>query len=834
LFCARLVADDARVPEQPSGTVTLVFTDIEGSTRLLHELGQNAYREALAEHRRIVRDAFVGGYEVDYEGDAFFYAFRSAGEALAAVSEAMRGLERGPIQIRVGVHTGEPGVDPPKYVGLDVHLAARVMSVGHGGQVLLTRTTRDLLDAEVLDLGEHRLKDIQGPVWLYQLGETPFPPLRTVSNTNLPRPASSFVGRQREVEEVASLLRDGARLVTLAGPGGSGKTRLAIEAASDMVGAYRAGVFWVGLAPLREPSLVLETIRQALGATEPLTAHVGEREMMLLLDNFEQVVAAAQDVSFVLRECPNLRLLITSRELLRIDGEVPVSVLPLVQAEAVQLFCERSRLPADSRISELCGRVDNLPLAVELAAARARVLTVEQIAERLGDRLDLFKAGRDVDPRQQTLRATIDWSYDLLDEPDALLFRRLAVFAGGCTLEAAESVCDAHLDDLQSLVDKNLVRCASGRFWMLETIREYGEERLLGSGEADALHRRHARHMLSLAEAVAPYRTPAASRAPLDRLEQEVDNFRAALAWTLVADPGSALLLAGALGRFWYARGYLDEARRWLAEVLAGEQPPSEALWRALNAAGNFAQFQADHEAAKALFERALKTAGALEDETKIALTLGSLGNVASDLGDLAAAERYLEEVVALSRAASDKSNPQLESPLEAEMVALCNLGLLRWEQGDLDAAAALTNEGLALGRSLDHKPLVAQALGYLGLIRHEQGAGGDDLVIEQIAIARQLGDHSEILWAVGCAAVLLSEHRPADAAQLIGAFEAGYRQFGYSLSPTDRHRVERAHAISSTALGEERLAELLTQGGELTPEAAGARALELLQEQGW
>ena len=271
------------MPEQPSGTVTLVFSDIEGSTKLLEALGTSAYRQALAEHRQIVREAFARyqGYEVDYEGDAFFYAFDSAQQAVSAVSEAMQGLEVGPISIRVGIHTGEPELDPPKYVGMDVHTAARIMSCGHGGQVVVSKTTAALVDTPLQELGEHRLKDIQEAVPLYQLGEGSFPPLKTISNTNLPTPASSFVGRDDELLEVLSRFEDGARLVTLTGPGGTGKTRLAIEAAATLVPEYKAGVFWVGLATLRDPALVTETIAQTLGAKDGLAEHIGEREMLL-------------------------------------------------------------------------------------------------------------------------------------------------------------------------------------------------------------------------------------------------------------------------------------------------------------------------------------------------------------------------------------------------------------------------------------------------------------------------------------------------------------------------------------------------------------------------
>ena len=291
-----------------TGTVTFLFTDMEGSTKLLHELGANAYAEALAEHRRVIRDACAaeGGVEVDTQGDAFFYAFPTAPRALAAAAAFTDDLSNGPIRVRVGLHTGTPLLTDDGYIGDDVHFGARVASAGHGGQVVLSQATAELVEIELLDLGEHRLKDIEEAVPVFQLGDGSFPPLKTISNTNLPRPASSFVGRDGELLEVLSRFEDGARLVTLTGPGGTGKTRLAIEAASELVPAFKAGVFWVGLATLRDPALVMETIAQTLGAKDGLAEHIGERELLLLLDNLEQVIEAAPELSALLAACPNL------------------------------------------------------------------------------------------------------------------------------------------------------------------------------------------------------------------------------------------------------------------------------------------------------------------------------------------------------------------------------------------------------------------------------------------------------------------------------------------------------------------------------------------------
>src|ERR671930_376078 len=484
----------------PGGTVTLLFTDIEGSTRLIEELGEQGYVQALARHRQELRTAFAAGVEVDTQGDAFLYAFADPAEALRAAARGQAALDDGPVTVRMGLHTGEPVLTSEGYAGRELHRAARIAASGHGGQVVVSSATRALVDGELTELGEHRLKDFDEPVALFQLGEGRFPPLKTISNTNLPRPASSFVGRQRERNELVELIGNGTRLVTLSGPGGSGKTRLAIEAAAELVPCFKAGVFWVGLAALREPSLVSEQIAQTLGAKDGLAEHIRERELLLLLDNFEQVVEAAPGLGQLLESCPGLKLLVTSRELLRIRGEVDYPVPPLAEREAVELFCARARLEPDETVAELCRRLDDLPLALELAAARTGGLSPAQILERLSQRLDLLEGGRDADPRQQTLRATIEWSHDLLDDRERKLFARLAVFRGGCTLEAAEDTADAELNTPQSLVEKSLLRRTDDRFWMLETIREYALEQLAERGEEPELRRRHAEHFVALAQ----------------------------------------------------------------------------------------------------------------------------------------------------------------------------------------------------------------------------------------------------------------------------------------------------------------------------------------------
>jgi len=614
---------------QPSGRVTLVFTDIEGSTRLLERLGADAYREALAGHRGIVRGACARhqGYEVDYEGDAFFYAFASAGQAVAAVSDAMAGLAEGPIRVRVGIHTGEPILDPPKYVGLDVHRAARIMSCAHGGQIVLSPQTVALLDPDsvpLTGLGTHRLKDFAEPVSLFQLGENRFPPLRTLANTNLPTPASSFVGRHAELREVDRLLR-ATRLLTVTGPGGAGKTRFAVELAHEArehrFADYPDGIYGCFLSTLRDSELVLPTVAHTLsprdhGGQSPLDAlvsHLAGKQMLILLDNLEHLLACARQLSELVVRCSGLTLLCTSRELLRIGGETSYELPPLPPEESVSLFCERARAEPTPAIEELCRRLDGLPLALELAAARMRFLSPEQLLNRLAQRLDLLEGGRDVDPRQQTLRATVQWSYDLLTTNEQELLARLAVFVGGCTLEAAEAVCGTELDTLASLFDKSLVRRtdeeAGPRYWMHELIREFAAEQLDLRGETDAFRLRHAEHCLAFAERAEPELRRREQVTWLDPIEQQHANFPAAIEYLVACgDVEAALRVGGALARYWERRGRVAEGRALLERALSESAPVRpEVRAKALYGAGFLAYFQDDREGELASYGEALE-----------------------------------------------------------------------------------------------------------------------------------------------------------------------------------------------------------------------------------
>jgi predicted ATPase len=680
------------MPELPTGTVTFLFTDIEGSTKLLHELG-DAYADALAEHRRVLRDAFErhGGVEVDTQGDAFFVAFARAGDALAAAAEGQGALSGGPIRVRMGLHTGEPIATDEGYVGIDVHRAARIAAAGHGGQVLVSRTTCDLAGTDELrDLGEHRLKDLSAPERIFQLGGGDFPPLKTLYQTNLPIPATPFLGRERELGEVDALLsHDDVRLLTLTGAGGSGKTRLALQAVAAGAEEYPQGVWWVPLAPVRDAAGVAETAARALGGATSLAEAIGDRRLLLLLDNFEHVIAAAPELTSLLSTCPNLDVVVTSRERLQLGGEHVYPVPVLARSDARVLFVTRARalrpdFQSNGPVDELCARLDDLPLALELAAARTTLLSPEQLLSRLGARLDLLKGGRDADVRQQTLRATIEWSYDLLDAAEQRLFARLSVFRGGCTLEAAEAICGAELDELQSLVDKSLLRIRDkDRFWMLETINEFAAERLRESGEEDELRRKHAEFFLALAES-ANLSAEATDLGPRPELVlPEQDNLRAALDWA--AEAGEIELgldLSIALEQFWVAVAPYEGARRVQAFLDRAADLPDVVRARAIRVVGGMIFMTGDFDRGDQLMRQSLELFRSLGDEAVVAELLIRLAiHLHYTSGDVAGALALIDESRAINRRLGSRST---------EAMTLGLLGEIAWTDGRSDDALEL------------------------------------------------------------------------------------------------------------------------------------------------
>jgi predicted ATPase/class 3 adenylate cyclase len=809
LVCQMPAGDHAAVAVQPSGTVTFVFTDVEGSTTLLDGLGAEAYREALAEHRSVLREVFAAhsGYEVDEAGDGLFYAFGSASEAVGAVRQATASLAEGPVRVRIGVHTGEALLDPPKYVGADVHKAARIMSAAHGGQVVLSAATHELVVGDMLELGRHRLKDFAEPVLLYQLGLERFPPLRTISNTNLPVALSSFVGREREVREVVSLVRqEAARLVTLAGPGGTGKTRLALEAAGELVSDFGAGVFWIGLAPIRDPALVLASIAQTLEATQELAEHIGEKNLLLVLDNVEQVIDSAVELAALLRACPKLCMLVTSRELLRVDGEVVYPVPALAEPEAVALFCTRARVESDGDVAELCSRLDNLPLALELAAARVSVLTPAQILERISGRLDLFRAGRGADPRQKTLRATIEWSFELLTDEEKLLFTRLGVFRGGCTLEAAEQVVEADLDTLQSLVDKSLLRHSGERFWMLQTIREYARELLEQHGESNVVRPQHAAHYLALAEAAHAERSdlgPAWSQ----RLDEEHDNLRSALDFMREHDSLGYLQLAGALGWFWAIRPPYAEASRRLEDALAPAAEDGRLTARALHWLAVLESYRGSYAAAESRLRLAIEVWRAVGDESEVLGARNELGMVLYRGGDSPQALKVYEQNLELAR------NLGRQSLVTTSLNGVCQLLLATGQFERAEPLAEELHQDHFLADCAMHRQDYTLAARHYSRYLERSIQDGD-----------VVGQTFQVL---GFAMALAGLGRDENALRLEGAIDATWEELGVAARPrvVETWR-ERDLGGARARLGEPRASALFDEGRKMRWD----RAVELVR----
>jgi predicted ATPase/class 3 adenylate cyclase len=759
--------------DEPEGTVTLLFTDIEGSTRLLLRLGDR-YPEALATHRALLRRVFAAhdGQEVDTQGDAFFVAFSSALQAVLAAAEAQRALAAYPwpeqLRVRMGIHTGEPVRSAEGYVGLDVHRAARICSAGHGGQVLLSAATASLVrtalpDGIALhDLGEHRLKDLQQLEHLTQLElvglPSDFPPPRTLDSrsNNLPIPATPLTGREREVETLVGLLRrPETRLVTLTGPGGIGKTRLAIRVASDLLHEF-GGVFFVDLSPLQEGSRILSTLAQTLRVQETggRTLEEGvlhallERAILLVLDNFEHLLPEAEGLVQLLSACPALKLLVTSRAALRLSAEREFVLTPLALPSAgpepsvnalrdyaaVALFVERAiavrpdfQLTHENAgtVAEICRQLDGLPLALELAAARILVLPPEALLLRLDHRLRLLTRGaRDLPERQRTLRATIAWSYDLLDPAEQAYFRRLAVFAGGATLEASDAVCNPDgalgesMDLLGALIDKSLLQRRDGpdgepRFTMLATIREFALEALIQSGDAETVDRRYARYFVAVAESAAGVLLSGAWKQTLQRLDTERDNLQAVFGSAIDRGDGEvALRLVGAL-RFWYPRRMLRDGRIQAEHALALAGPTQEAPQRAraLDTLGLLAWYQADYRAARAAWKQSSEIWRALAAQKELSWTLTAISTVYPDTAPAITA--LLDEGLSLARRAGDPWTLAY---------TLYWAGYRAIGRGDLPTARAALEDAAALLRPLGEPVLLSSVLYDLGRALEREG----------------------------------------------------------------------------------------------------------------
>ena len=868
----------------PTGTVTFLFSDIEGSTRLW-ETQYAAMQQALAHHDAIMRDAIEAnnGYLIKTTGDGAHAVFAVAVDALAACLAAQRALKSrlgGELRIksRMALHSGTAEQRDGDYYGPALNRAARLMAAGHGGQILVSLATKELVrnrlpGIALRDMGERRLKDLLQPERIYQVVAPDLPadfaPLKTLDTrpNNLPAQTTPFIGREKAICAVKETLSNAnVRLLTLSGVGGTGKTRLALQAAADMVDEFEHGVYFVPLDALSDPALVLQAIAQALAVREAagrslreqLLGYLRDKQTLLVLDNFEQVIDAAPRVSELLTAAPRVKVLVTSREVLRLSGEMEYPVPPLslpdpkrlpplerlTQYEAVAIFIERAVAvkPAFtvtnenvSAVVEICQQLDGLPLAIELAAARVRVLPPQKMLMELSDRLSFLVGGaRDLPARQKTLRSTIDWSYALLTGDEQRLFRRLAVFVGGCDLEALEAVCNVEkdlnvLEILESLVGKSLATQTEAhgepRFAMLETIREYARDKLIAVGDEERVRARHRDYFLALAEEAEPKLMGAEQAEWLQRLEHEYENLRASLDWCLLeAASGGGLRLCGALQRFWWTRGHLSEGRQWCVRILgkAGAEERTQARAEALNAAGILTYYQGDYTAARSLHEESLAIWRELGDRRGMARSLNGLGNVALDKGDYSTARALHEDSLAIRRQLGDRGGMA---------GSLNNLGNVALDQGDYSAARALYEECLVIWRELGDRGGNATSLGNLANVAFEQGdyPAARTLAEESPAIRRGLSDRQKIADSLeGLAAVVAALGSSLRAARIWGVAQRLREEVGSPTSPNELPRYDRRVAAARVALGDDSAFDRAWQEGRaLTLEQAIALTSE-------
>jgi predicted ATPase/class 3 adenylate cyclase len=874
----------------PDGTITLLFADVEGSTRHLLRLGDR-YTSVLARQSAVVVGAVerYRGHLVDTHGDTSLAAFATAHDAIQAAMEAQRALaaepwpDGQPLRVRFGLHTGEPVRNAAGYAGLDVHRAARICTAAHGGQILISQTTRDLIahavprDAVLVDLGHHLLKDLPQPEHLIQVAgpglEREFPPPRTLgAPAGLPQQQKGLIGREGQLEACRELiLREDLRLLSLTGPGGTGKTSLAIHLAGSLMPNFEDGVYFVALAPVSDSALVPRAVARALGIQEVggrplldvLTDALASHRSLLVLDNFEHVLSAAGFVADLVQACPYLKVVVTSRELLRLSIEFDLPVPPLelppsgstaaAQLEsndAVRLFVARAQdarpsfaLTDESApvVAEICRRLDGLPLALELAAARVRLLPPRALLARLDRRLPILTDGpRDLPARQRTLRDTIGWSYGLLTDDERLVFRLLGVFVGGCTLDAVEAVCTANLnvlDTMASLADKSLVRqsFANGepRFSLLETIREYSLEQLEAAGEADDARRRHADVFLAMVERADPHLIGADQVTWLDRLEVEHGNLIAALTW---ARDGQALgdrtesgfpaalaglRIAGGLHWYWWLGGRVGEGRRWLAEALDWDigvgGPPARA--RALYAAGTLALIQGAYREAERLLDDGFQLGQSLDDLVTAGRCLTYRGIV----------EAYFHESGEIDRfgplETAERASAMLEDTTDAwgQALALSQLGSHARRAGDFQSAEQTLRRSVELARATGERYLLGSCLPKLGNLcmdRHDYAAA-EPIYREALAAFR---DIREDWWTGRCLFYLAATARGRGnlllASLLLGSSESVLARSAARLNPKERRDQQELTTYLRGALGDPTYEDTFDRGHQMSLES--------------
>ena len=835
----------------PTGTVTFLFTDIEGSTRLLEEAGPLAYDEALAEHRRVLREAFArqGGVEVDTQGDAFFYAFPTAAGAVRAAAEGQEALGSGPVRVRMGLHTGTPHVGLEGYVGMDVHRAARIAAAGHGGQILVSASTAAAVEDGLRDLGAHRFKDLAAAERVYQFGDLSFPPIKSIYRTNLPVPSTPFLGRARELDELVALLssRD-ARLVSVLGPGGAGKTRLAVQAAAEVSELFPDGVFWAALAPLRDASVLEGVIAQALEVSEqpsvpPLETAVeafAQRTALLLLDNCEHLIdPVAAAVQRLVEGCPRLLIVCSSRQRLGLRSERAFVVAPLSDTDAVSLFEARAQAVSpgfelDEHVPAICTALDGLPLAIELAAARVRALSTKAIRQRLTERLPLLSSrDRDVDERQRTLEATIAWSYNLLDPEEQHALRALSVFAAGCTLDAAETVAGADLDLLESLLDKSLIRhrldeAGQDRYWLLETIREYAAARLAEAGDEDSVRQAHRDHYLrAAAELSGDGFIHNGSEVPYFQADRA--NYRLVLSEALAEkDPSTALGLVASLGHIWHRAGEVADGYALIQAALVLPGGPEAIRGRALHLAGDMAVDLGQLDAAQRLLDQAEATADELDDRWlrwRVEYTRSYLQATAGAFDEAAASSS-----LAIELAHELGSNSANEQSMHMHIQALRALATQADppDRAMLEECATLAEEALGRATSaLDE----AFLHGELSMIHFALGDHGHALyhVTAELELRRETLGSRQAMFTVFFAGVVagrLGDHQAA--VELSSAALAAMDREGFTLDNEDRRLLTRLEVDAHAALGDSGYDQAVENGRALTIPAVAELVLRL------
>ncbi len=892
----------------PEGEVTFLFTDVQGSTRLLEQYPAD-YGAKLARHHELLANAVANRQGVVFEtiGDAVYAAFANPANAADAALAGQLALAAedwaplGAIKVRMGLHTGPVERRESHYFGAALYRCARLMATAHGGQVVLSERTasliRDSLDGTLIDLGQHQLKDLQEPEHVFQLArqglDTDFPPLRSVGRpNNLPADMSTFVGRRDELETLHELLTTpGVRIVTVTGPGGTGKTRLALQGAEGLLDSFSDGVFFVGLAPLTGAELVTSAVAGVLGVqnsadrtpVEALVTHLAGRELLLVLDNFEHVIPAAADVSAVLAHAPGVRLLATSRVPLRVRGEHELRVQPLplpppdaelddvVRSPAVQLFGERAREirhdfaldeSNEQAVSEICRRLDGLPLAIELAAAMSRLLSPQAMLERLENRLDLLTAGAsDLPARQRTLRDAISWSYDLLDEPEQVLFRRLSVFRGGCDLPAAESMCGADLSMLSTLVQHSLVetrwnQLGDTRYELLETIAEFARERLEESGEAGELAERHAAYFAAHAETVEPSLYSDARAPWLLRLSDDRDNLRSALAWSVDRDDAEVgLRILAALWLWWWTS--FNEGLAWAVRVLSlpSAAEPTSTRAGALFTAEICAAGQGDMDVIRGYAKQAVALSQTLGDDKRLALAQGlgagalagwSQASGGQDEESGARAHALSTDAIAIAERTGDRwtvawvkmisalvallaGNPGAARPWASEAVeefgelgdswsrasASISLAFALLQLGELDAArAALDGAAPALVEVGDLK-MASGSLIALGLVSRLDGSAeeGERHYADALDLCVQAGDPANAPVCLEGVAATVAARDPQRAARLLGAAKALYDTGVQPSVPGFEIFYPATRSVLADVLGEVEVGELEGRG---------------------